>query len=131
MTITRPDRLPAGASAIEVAQAAAALERVAPEAALQTYEAMLVRWPGDRIALFGRGNALYAAHRIDAAAQAWQATVDAHPAFADAWNNLAQALLDLQRYDAARAAIDRALALGGPKATRYAQTRAQIDAALR
>lgn len=131
MTITRPDRLPIGASAIDVAQAAAALERVAPDAALQTYEAMLVRWPGDRIALFGRGNALYAAHRIDAAAQAWQATVDAHPAFADAWNNLAQALLELKRYDAARAAIDRALALGGPKTTRYAQTRAQIDAALR
>lgn len=128
MTVTPPDRLPARAARIDVAKAAAALEHTAPQAALQAYDAMLVRWPDDRLALFGRGNALYALQRVDAAAGAWQATVDAHPDFADAWNNLAQARLELHQRAAADAAIAHALALGGPKAAIYEQTRIQINA---
>ena len=85
-------------------------------------------WPGDRLALFGRGNVLYAQQRVEAAAAAWQAAVDAYPDFADAWNNLAQARFELHQRAAAQAAIDRALALGGPKAALYEQTRIQINA---
>jgi len=128
MTVTPPDRLPVRATRIDIAKAAAALEHSAPQAALQTYDAMLVRWPGDRLALFGRGNVLYAQQRVEAAAEAWQAAVDAYPDFADAWNNLAQARFELHQRAAAQAAIDRALALGGPKAALYEQTRIQINA---
>ncbi len=127
MTVTAPGRLPARGGRIEVAQAAAALERVAPAAGLSAYEAMLARWPADRLALFGRGNALYALHRTADAAAAWQATVEAAPEFADAWNNLAQARSELGEREAAAAAIERALALGGPRAAVYEQTRMQIN----
>lgn len=129
MTVTPPQRLPAAAARADVTRAAAALERSDAPAALLSYEAMLARWPDDRVALFGRGNALYAGGRKEEAVRAWRATVSVHPDFADAWNNLAQALLDLGRRDEARAAVVRALALGGAHLRAYEDTRSAIDAA--
>jgi Flp pilus assembly protein TadD len=45
-----------------------------------------------------------------------------HPASADAWNNLAQTLLELGRRDDAREAARRAVALGGPRVRTYRET---------
>lgn len=49
-----------------------------------------------------------------------------HPGAADAWNNLAQALLELGRGDEALVAAQRAVDIGGP---RLAQYRATLKAA--
>jgi tetratricopeptide (TPR) repeat protein len=129
MTVTPPQRLPAAARRADIGVAAAALERIDAPAAWLAYEAMLARWPDDRVALFGRGNALYSQGRKEDAARAWRAAVEIHPDFADAWNNLAQALLDLGRRDDARAAVAHALALGGDHVRDYQDTRAAIEAA--
>jgi Flp pilus assembly protein TadD len=47
---------------------------------------------------------------------------EAHPDSGDAWNNLAQALLDLGRRDEARAAAQRAVGIGGPRSANYRST---------
>jgi tetratricopeptide (TPR) repeat protein len=117
-----PERLPATASESAYLAAAAALERVAPAAARRAYEAALERWPASAPARLGEGNAAYAMHDLEGAAQAYARATQDHPGAADAWNNLAQALHELGRREAALAAAQRAVALGGPRATAYRET---------
>ena len=90
-----------------------ALERSSPKAARTAYATGLQKWPQHRISLLGLGNTAYAMGQRAEAARAFEATTQAHPDFADAWNNLAQVRLDLGDTDAARDAARRAVALGG------------------
>ncbi|MGD9942746.1 MAG: PA2778 family cysteine peptidase [Burkholderiaceae bacterium] len=129
MTVSEPDAPPPDAEPLSVVQAAAALERLDRSAALRTYDALLSRRPDDRLALLARANALYADGRPTQAVAAYQRLVQAHPDAADGWNNLAQALAELGRLDEARRAVQRALALGGPRLPVYQQTAAQLGAA--
>ena len=122
MAVTAPQRLPAGADEAALLRAAAALERVAPAAAAQTWEALFGRLPDNRIVLLGRGNAAWALGEHARARAAWQLAVERHPDFADAWNNLAHALAEAGDMAAAREAAKRALALGGVRADAYRQT---------
>ena len=91
-----------------------------PAIALNMFAA-LVAWPGHRISLLGLGNTAYALGRREDAARAFESTTQAHPDFADAWNNLAQVRLDLGEPDAARDAARKAVALGGPRTASYQQ----------
>lgn len=128
MAALPPDRLPATAVEGTYLAAVAALERVAPAAARRGYETALARWPGSVAAQIGLGNASYAMRDLPGAAAAYlRATMD-HPAAADAWNNLAQALHELGSRAEALAAARRAVSLGGPRLPAYRET---LDGILR
>ena len=122
-----PGRLPATASEPAYLAAAAALERVDAAAARQAYESALERWPASVAARIGQGNAAYAMHDLEGAAAAYARATQEHPAAADAWNNLAQALRELGRRDDALAAAQRAVALGGPRTQAYRETLEEIQ----
>ena len=122
MLAVPPDRLPAGAAEGPYVSAAAALERADPAAASRAYETALSRWPENLAALLGLGNAKYAQRDLAGAAAVYRRVTQRHPGFADAWNNLAQALIELDARDEALAAARRAVAIGGPRLDTYRQT---------
>ena len=122
------DRLPATATESAYVSAVASLERVAPAAARRGYATALARWPRSLAVQIGLGNASYAMRDLPAAAAAYQRATQDHPAAADAWNNLAQALHELGSRDAALAAAQRAVSLGGPRLPAYRET---LDGILR
>lgn len=129
MVALAPGQLPATVEAQTFAVAVSALERVNPAAAQSAYAAALQRWPDDRAALLGAGNAAYALGQRDAAVSAYQRAVRRHPDFADAWNNLAQVLLEQGRRDEAAQAIGAAVALGGVRLPRYQELARMINQA--
>ena len=122
-----PGQLPASDDAPHYARSAAALEAQHPKAARLAYAAGLARWPQDAWLHLGLGNTAYALHDLDAAAAAYQAALQWKPDFADAWNNLAQTQLDRGQHQAAKAAIARAVQLGGERLEDYLALRAQIE----
>ena len=124
-----PDRLPATAEATRLATAVVALERVNAKAALAAYGSALTRWPTDRSFLLGRGNAAYALGNLPVAQSAYAAATAAQPDFADAWNNLAQVLMEQKQWAPAQAAIGKAIALGGPRLSAYLDLQKAITAA--
>jgi tetratricopeptide (TPR) repeat protein len=129
MVVDRPDRLPQTPAPEQLAAAAIALERVDPAAARSAYEALTRRAPELLLAWIGLGNTAYAARDYPLAARAFERATRLDPDAADAWNNLALAQLALGRRDDARTAVLRAISLGGPRAPRYRETLASIDAA--
>lgn len=126
MVALPPARLPATAESQAYAIAASALERVNPGAAQVAYASALQRWPDDRAALLGAGNTAYALAQREIAIEAYRTAVRRQPDFSDAWNNLAQVLLDAGQVDEAAAAIDRAVTLGGERLARYLELQATI-----
>jgi tetratricopeptide (TPR) repeat protein len=122
-----PDRLPAGAAESSYVSAAAALERADPAAASLAYETALSRWPQNLAARLGLGNAKYSLRDLDGAVSAYRRMTQQHPGFADAWNNLAQALIELGARDEALAAARRAVLIGGPRLDTYRQTLEHIQ----
>lgn len=127
MVALPPGRLPATVEPGAYGVAAAALERVDPRAAQTAYATALTVWPDDRAALLGVGNSAYALGQPEAAIQAYRNAVDRHADFADAWNNLAQVLLEQGRSQEAAQAIDRAVALGGARLPRYQELQLKIN----
>jgi tetratricopeptide (TPR) repeat protein len=117
-----PERLPQTAAELPYLAAVAALERVAPATARRGYEAALARWPDSVTAELGLGNASYALRDLAGAAAAYRRATLRDPASADAWNNLAQALIELGSRGEALAAARRAVALGGPRLRTYRET---------
>ena len=123
-----PDRLPITAEPGVHTAAVAALERVNPLAAQTAYARALQAWPDNRAALLGAGNTAYALGQRAPAAQAYRQAVARHADFADAWNNLAQVLLELGQLSEARQAIAQAIALGGDRLPRYLELQRDINA---
>ena len=119
MRASRPDQLPVTAQPDDWVVAVAALERSSPQSARTAYATGLQQWPRHRISLLGLGNTAYALGQRAEAAKAFEATTQAHPDFADAWNNLAQVRLELGELSAARRAAERAVAIGGPRLPDY------------
>lgn len=111
--------LPATADAEAMAAAIVALERVDAPAARKAYAAGLQRWPTQPVLLLGAGNAAYASGDLAAAAAAYRHAVEMQPQAADAWNNLAQVLMEQGNKAEARPAAERAVALGGPRLAVY------------
>ncbi len=123
-----PARLPASASAQAYVASVIALERIDPAAARVAYAAALGRWPEDLPARIGLGNTAYAMRDLPAAEAAYRQATRDHPGSADAWNNLAQTLLELGRGADARDAAQTAVAIGGPRLERYRETLRAIEA---
>lgn len=116
-----PQRLPATADADAYVAAVVAMEKTQPAAAQTAYASALKAWPTHRVALLGAGNSAYTLGQLGAAAQAYTAATQAHPRDGDAWNNLAQVLLDQGDYPRALQAAQSAAATGGPRVTQYRQ----------
>jgi tetratricopeptide (TPR) repeat protein len=131
MVAMPPRRLPQTAAAQDYVNAVAALERVDARAAREAYASVLERWPGNLAARLGLGNAAYALRDLPASEAQYRRATEAHPASADAWNNLAQALFDLGRKDEALEAAQKAVALGGPRLAQYRATLEQITGTLK
>lgn len=117
-----PNRMPYTAAEVEHVAASAALERVSPLSARHAYVAALERWPMNLNARLGIGNVAYSqGNFVLSEASYRRATVD-HPESADAWNNLAQVLFELNRKGDALMAAKKAVALGGPRIASYRMT---------
>ncbi len=127
MVALLPSRLPTTAEPEVYAVAAAALEHVNPRAAQIAYAAALQRWPQDSGALLGAGNTAYALGQPAVAIDAYRAAVSLRPDFAEAWNNLAQVLLEQGKRNEASQAIAKAVALGGVRLPRYRELQLSID----
>lgn len=128
MVALPPTKLPATGEAPAYAQAVAALERVDPGSAQRAYATALKSWPDDLALLLGAGNAAYALGQREQAITAYRSALQRHADFADAWNNLAQALLDGGQLREAAQAAEQAVALGGPRRLRYQELLDQIRA---
>jgi tetratricopeptide (TPR) repeat protein len=118
---------PTTAQPTEYVNAAIALERVAPSQAVLAYRAALQAWPTHLEARLALGNSLYKQGDLAGAQSQYEQATLYHPHAADAWNNLAQALFELNQPAQAQAAIQQALRLGGPRIARYEATRATIN----
>lgn len=128
MLALAPSTLPATADAATYARSVAALEGSHPQAARQAYAGALARWPEDANLWFGLGNSAYALHDLQAAVTAHQAATQFQPAYADAWNNLAQVQWEIGDTAAAKSAIARAVGLGGNRLSQYRELQAQLEA---
>ncbi len=124
-----PGRLPATANEPDYIASAAAFERVMPALGPRAYESALAAWPGNLFARLALGNAAYRQGQLAQAQDHYRQATQRHPEAADAWNNLAQALLELGRVGEAQEAARRAVSLGGPRAATYAATQGKIEAA--
>jgi predicted Zn-dependent protease len=124
-----PDTLPATAREDDYVSAAADLERSDPPAAAAAYGTALARWPGNLVARIGLGNIAYGSGRAGEAERHYLLATRDHPDSGDAWNNLAQVLHEAGRDAEARAAADRAVAIGGERAADYRATRDAMEPA--
>jgi len=77
----------------------------------------------------GLGNSAFAIGDTISAVAAFTRASELQPENADSWNNLASALLAIGEKREARAAIERALALGGMHRAVYEKTAAEIEQA--
>lgn len=127
MVALPPNRLPVTASPNFYAESVAGLERVDPRIAQFAYETALKKWPDNRLLMLGAGNAAYRLKQLQSAENLYQNLVNAHPDFADGWNNLAQALFDLGKKQEASFAIAKAVALGGIRLRQYQELERQIN----
>lgn len=110
LAVLPPGRLPARATEVDALDAAVGFERAAPPAqAVLAYRALLQRWPANRLAGFGLGNALNAAGDAEGARAAFQAVAEQHDS-AVAWINLARLRQAAGDVTGARRAAERAVA---------------------
>jgi tetratricopeptide (TPR) repeat protein len=132
MVVLRPGETGASADAKTYLESAADFERAAkPEDARSVFDAAVRRWPGEAVALVGRGTAEYRIGNLEAAARDYAAALALDAAQVGARNNLAQALVDLKCPHRAReqlAAVD-AGSLQSPLREAVLDTRRLAEAA--
>jgi tetratricopeptide (TPR) repeat protein len=132
MVALPPGRLPATVEQGQMVDALLAFEKTGDAAAARrAYQAALQRWPDNLVLQMGYGNSAYAAGELTTAAAAFRRAADAHPDSAPAFNNLASVLSELGRFEEARQAAQKALALGGPWRDASFATLQSIEAAER
>ncbi len=125
--ILAPGELPRNLGEDAVLEAIAGFERVAPAAAAPAYEAATARFPDSAPAWLALGNARYRERDLAGAARAFERASELPGTRrGPALNNLAHVLAERGDRDAARAAIERALALDDPWRTTYQRTLEEI-----
>ena len=127
VVITEPHQLPFTAQESRLINSANELELVGEKtAALNAYQAMLVRWPASALASFGAGNSAYALEQYSLARSFFSDFIDQQPNSAAGWNNLAYSLLKLGYLDEAAMAMSCAVQLA-PDDTSILESYAEIS----
>ena len=130
LLVLPPDMLPATSSAVDVAAAAAGIERAGlPVEAATAYRTLLSRWPDNGTAWLGLGNIAYGGGDLDGAIANYRKATQVDPAMGAAWNNLAVALSDAGDQAAARQAAETAIATDDGHEAAYRETLEEIAAA--
>jgi tetratricopeptide (TPR) repeat protein len=130
LLVLKPGDLPATAKEADIVEAALGLEKARqPAAAVQSYHAVLSRWPQNLPAMMGLGNSYYALGDLKNSESTFRRATEIHPDNGAAYNNLAHVLLRLGRKDEALDAVRRAIALGGPGKDTFQKTLEEIEAA--
>jgi tetratricopeptide (TPR) repeat protein len=128
LIVLKPSQLPAIAGEKDYLAAVFGLENTRQyQAAIEGYQTALTRWPMSLIAFMGLGNSLYALGDLNGAENAFRAAVVNHPRAANAYNNLAQVLMEQGRKQEALEAAQRAVAIGGPMSQVYESTLREIQ----
>jgi tetratricopeptide (TPR) repeat protein len=121
---------PAVAQKAEYLQAALGLEKAGHrEAAAQAYQRAVELWPDSKNAWMSWGNNRYTAGARQEAERAYRRAIALDDAFAPAYNNLAQVLMELARWDEAERAVLQALEHSDRHEALYRQTLDEIRAA--
>jgi len=132
LLVLPPNQLPAGVDETEWLTAVAALERSNNlEAAAIGYAAVLEKWPQSFAGWMALGNNKYRLKELNDAEQAFLRATELEPDNGMAFNNLAQVLSEQGRKQAALAAAQRAVSLGGPLLDIYKQTLQEIKLSFR
>lgn len=97
------------------------------ETSKRAYKTALTRWPESVPAMMGLANSYYALNEFNLAAATYQYITAMQPNSADAFNNLADTLSQLQRFEDARVAARRAVELGGKRKDVYLQTLKEVE----
>jgi tetratricopeptide (TPR) repeat protein len=123
-----PDKMPVTATETRYVESVAVLERMKKyEVSQAGYQTALKQWPGNKIAMMGLANTYYALQNYHEATEILQDLTLRYPEFADGFNNLADTLARLQRYEEAMRAAKQAVKLGGERNKIYLQTLAEIE----
>jgi len=128
MVVLPPARIPQTAKPENYIQSIAALQHSSPSTDVApAYSAAMLRWPDSLLAKIAAGNHAYKRGDLKLAEQIFLTASQVHPDSAAAFNNLAQALSDQGKHDAALLAIHRALEIGGPLQQVMRFTLAEIE----
>ena len=128
MVVLPPGRMPQTATAETYIPGIAALEHSSPEQDVwPAYAAAMQRWPDSLVAKIAAGNYVYNRNNLNLAEQLFTEAAQTHPDALAAWNNLAQTLSDLGKYDAALVAARRAVETGGQLESVARGTLAEIE----
>lgn len=110
-----PARIPETATEAPYLKAVVALEHAGNKTAARTaYSTMLERWPDSLGAGIALANVDYGMGNLAEAESVLRRAVEKHPDAAEAYNNLAQTLLDEGKGSEALPLAEKAVALGGP-----------------
>lgn len=112
--VAEPGTLPKGVTARNALEAISAYEEAnGPRAALKSWQAFNERHPAHAIGQFALGNALYANQQPEKARDAFKYATELDESLGAAWLNLGLVLLQLEAPNAAREALEQAVALEG------------------
>lgn len=105
-----PDQLPANPDRRRYLEAVASLEHAGRlDDAATAWRAALIRWPDDKVALFGAANTALKQQDYDSAMRLYRQLLSSNESLLAARNNLALALARQGRVDEALIEIDRAI----------------------
>lgn len=128
LLVLPPDQMPTERNEVEWLAAVAGLEQAGQwQAAATGYATALSRWETSFAAWMGLGNSRYSLHDLDGSAEAFYQATLLQPENGMAFNNLAHVLAEEGKQDAALAAAQRAVDLGGTFLDTYRQTLEEIE----
>lgn len=128
LLVLSPGHMPVCAEEQTYLKAALGLQQAGQDdAALKAFREAQRKWPQSYHANMGLGNAQYAVHDLNAAADAFRRAVLLEPQSGDALNNLAHVLAELGMLDEAVDTIHRAIRTGGANRDLYSQTLKEIE----
>jgi tetratricopeptide (TPR) repeat protein len=127
MVVLPLGQIPQTANAEEYIQSVIALEYTSPTSEVwPAYSAAMLRWPDSLVTKMAAGNFAYKRGLLNQAQTIFLETTKKHPDSVAAFNNLAQTLSDLGKYEAALDAVRHAVAIGGPLNAQARSTLAEI-----
>lgn len=129
LVVLPPDQLPATGTVNSVLKAVAPFEELGDIASANTaYRAAVQRWPESPPAHFALGNTHYALGYYKQAEAAYRRATELDSNYGAAYNNLAFALAEQEKWDQALEAAQSAMELGGPHEDEYRKSLQEIRA---